>query len=146
MDSANNDLKAHATSHHDFYALLDLAPAFVEADLNRAWRKTARKYHPDKVGAANIEAREKFLLSNIGYQILSDPSLRKLYDDARDAREQQRKREQSLHEERRRRVESLRQRERAAAFTASSGTPTGLKRARDEEQDEHKDQYSNTAA
>lgn len=46
----------------------------------------ARKYHPDKADPNDAEAAEKFKAVSEAYQVLSDPALRKRYDeDGRDA-------------------------------------------------------------
>ncbi|KAI4185108.1 MAG: hypothetical protein LQ346_005985, partial [Caloplaca aetnensis] len=86
-----DDLKAYATSSTDFYALLDLTPQFSQKELDRQWRKTALKYHPDKVGASDTVAREKFHLAQIGYDLLSDPAAKAIYDGARGARERKKR-------------------------------------------------------
>ena len=118
-----DDVKTYATSTTDFYALLSLTPAFTQKELDRQWRKTALKYHPDKVGNDAI-AKEKFHLAQIGYDLLSDPTARALYDNARNAREQ-RKRQSELFEGRRRQMkDDLEARER------------GVKRTREEEEGE----------
>lgn len=120
----SDDLKTYATSNTDFYALLDLTPSFSQKELDRQWRKTALKYHPDKVGSNDTAAKEKFHLAQIGYDLLSDPTARALYDNARNAREQ-RKRQSELFEGRRRQMrDDLEARER------------GVKRSREEEEGE----------
>ncbi|KAL8832759.1 MAG: hypothetical protein Q9170_004757 [Blastenia crenularia] len=119
----SDDLKDYATSTTDFYALLSLTPSFSQKELDRQWRKTALKYHPDKVGA-DATAREKFYLAQTGYDLLSDPTARALYDNARNAREQ-RKRQNELFEGRRRQMkDDLEAREK------------GVKRSREEEEGE----------
>ncbi|GAA5799321.1 hypothetical protein HPULCUR_004733 [Helicostylum pulchrum] len=64
----------------DYYKVLELPPDASDADIKKAYKKLALKYHPDKnhePGAAekvNIYALE-------AYQILSDPERRRLYDN-----------------------------------------------------------------
>lgn len=107
----SDDLKNYATSDTDFYALLGITFENSQKDLDRAWRKTALKYHPDKVGPDAV-AREKFHLAQIGYDLLSDPASKALYDNARTAR-LQRKRQNELFEGRRRQMkDDLEARER----------------------------------
>ena len=114
-----DDLKHYATSDTDFYALLDVSFETSQKDIDRAWRKTALKYHPDKVGNDPV-AKEKFHLAQIGYDLLSDPASKAIYDNARSAR-LQRKRQNDLFEGRRRQMkDDLEMRER------------GVKRPRDE--------------
>lgn len=118
-----DDPKNHAAGDTDFYALLGVSFAASQKELDRAWRKTALKYHPDKVGTDPV-ARENFHLSQIGYELLSDPASKALYDNARNAR-LQRKRQSELFEGRRRQMkDDLEARER------------GVKRPREEDDEE----------
>ncbi|KAL9100391.1 MAG: hypothetical protein Q9163_004234 [Psora crenata] len=115
----SDDVKTYATSSTDFYALLGITFETSQKDIDRAWRRTALKYHPDKVGADPV-AKEKFHLAQIGYDLLSEPSSKAIYDNARNAR-LQRQRQNELFEGRRRQMkEDLEARER------------GVKRPRDE--------------
>ena len=117
----SDDLKNYATSDTDFYELLGITFETSQRDIDRAWRKTALKYHPDKVGT-DPTAKEKFHLAQIGYDLLSDPVTKALYDNTRAAR-LQRKRQNELFEGRRRQMkDDLEARER------------GVKRGRDEDE------------
>ena len=122
----SDDLKNYAASETDFYDLLGVTFETSQKDIDRAWRRTALKYHPDKVGNDPV-AKEKFHLAQIGYDLLSDPASKALYDNARSAR-LQRKRQNDLFEGRRRQMkDDLEARER------------GVKRPREEgEGDEEK--------
>ena len=122
----SDDLKNYATSDTDFYDLLSVTFETSQKDIDRAWRRTALKYHPDKVGNDPV-AKEKFHLAQIGYDLLSDPASKALYDNARTAR-LQRKRQNDLFEGRRRQMkDDLEARER------------GVKRPRQEDEgDEEK--------
>ena len=103
--------------------LLDVSFETSQKDIDRAWRRTALKYHPDKVGNDSV-AKEKFHLAQIGYDLLSDPASKAIYDNARSAR-LQRKRQNELFEGRRKQMkENLEMRER------------GVKRPRDDGNDE----------
>ena len=119
----SDDLKHYATSDTDFYELLGVSFETSQKDIDRAWRKTALKYHPDKVGN-DVVAKEKFHLAQIGYDLLSDPASKAIYDNARVAK-LQRKRQNDLFEGRRRQMkDDLEMRER------------GVKRPRDDGNDE----------
>ena len=50
-----------------------------EADIKSAYRKLARKYHPD-VNPNNKKAEAQFKEINEAYQVLSDPEKRRKYD------------------------------------------------------------------
>ena len=118
------DLKHYATSDSDFYELLGITFETSQKDIDRAWRKTALKYHPDKQTGNDPTAKEKFHLAQIGYDLLSDPASKAIYDNARTAR-LQRKRQTELFEGRRRQMkDDLEARER------------GVKRTREEDDEE----------
>ena len=63
----------------DFYEVLGCDRSATEKDLKKAYRKLARKYHPDS-NPDNKEAERKFREISEAYEILSDPEKRKLYD------------------------------------------------------------------
>jgi curved DNA-binding protein len=63
----------------DYYKILELPKTASEADIKSAYRKLARKYHPD-VNPNNKEAERKFKEINEANEVLSDPEKRKKYD------------------------------------------------------------------
>ena len=66
----------------DFYAVLGVSKDVSEADLKKTYRKLARQYHPDSnPGDAKAEARFKEISE--AHSVLSDPELRKEYDQIR---------------------------------------------------------------
>ena len=126
---AKDDLMAHAASDVDFYALLDVQFESSASDIRRAYRKTALKYHPDKLGAAFDP--EKFHLLQIANDVLSDEAAKAAYDQRRSAKIQKQKQERLFEGRRRQMKEELEARERGGLSSAS----TGVKRQRDEAQE-----------
>ena len=68
----------------DYYEVLGVAKDASEADIKKAYRKAAMKYHPDKFSNASEkekkEAEEKFKEVNEAYQVISDKEKRAQYD------------------------------------------------------------------
>jgi molecular chaperone DnaJ len=64
----------------DYYKTLGLERTASEADIKSAFRKLARKHHPD-VNPGDKTAEQKFKEINEAYQVLSDPAKRKKYDE-----------------------------------------------------------------
>ena len=62
----------------DYYASLGLLRGASEADIKKAYRKLAHKYHPDVSKEAGAEARFKEIAE--AYQTLKDPRKRAAYD------------------------------------------------------------------
>jgi len=65
------------------YETLGVSPNATQDEIKKAYRKLARKYHPDI--NKSPEAEEKFKEINAAYEILSDPEKRKQYDQYGDA-------------------------------------------------------------
>ncbi len=63
----------------DYYQILGVSKNADADQIKKAYRKLARKYHPD-VNPDNQEAEVKFKQVNEAYQVLSDPEKRKKYD------------------------------------------------------------------
>lgn len=63
----------------DYYKILGLDKNASENDIKSAYRKLARKYHPD-LNPNNKEANKKFQEINEANEVLSDPEKRKKYD------------------------------------------------------------------
>jgi molecular chaperone DnaJ len=66
----------------DFYAILGVSKDVTDADLKKTYRKLARQFHPDSnPGDAKAEARFKEISE--ANSVLSDPELRREYDQVR---------------------------------------------------------------
>lgn len=63
----------------DYYQILGLAKTASEKDVKSAYRKLARKYHPD-LNPNDAEANKKFQQLNEANEVLGDPEKRKKYD------------------------------------------------------------------
>jgi curved DNA-binding protein len=68
-----------ATDFKDYYAILGIGKTATSEDIKQAFRKLARKYHPD-VNPNNKQAEANFKEVNEAYEVLSDPDKRKKYD------------------------------------------------------------------
>jgi len=65
----------------DFYSRLGLSKTATQDEIKKAYRKLARKYHPDlHPGANKSEMEDKFKELNEAYEVLSDEETRKKYD------------------------------------------------------------------
>ncbi len=60
------------TAKPDYWSLLGLSPGSDAAQLKRAFRREARRWHPDLNGN-DVNAEERFKLVNEAYAVLSDP-------------------------------------------------------------------------
>lgn len=63
----------------DYYEVLGVDRGADDATLKKAYRKLAKKYHPD-VNPGDAEAEKKFKEATEAYSVLSDPEKRKQYD------------------------------------------------------------------
>lgn len=63
----------------DYYEVLGIARNADENTIKKAYRKLAKKYHPD-TNAGNPQAEQKFKEITEAYTVLSDPEKKKLYD------------------------------------------------------------------
>jgi DnaJ-class molecular chaperone len=64
----------------DYYATLGVAKTATDKEIKQAFRKLARKYHPD-VNPGDKGAEAKFKEVNEAHEVLSDPEKRRKYDE-----------------------------------------------------------------
>lgn len=69
-----------ATTKRDYYEILGVGKKASDTEIKKAFRKLARKYHPD-VNPGDKVAEQKFKELNEAYEILSDSKKRKQYDE-----------------------------------------------------------------
>ena len=67
------------TQQKDYYGILGVKKTASTEDIRKAFRKLARKYHPD-VNPGDKSAEEKFKAISEANEVLSDPKKRKIYD------------------------------------------------------------------
>lgn len=69
----------------DLYGALDLGPAATAADIERAYLRLARRYHP-RINPGDQRAEERFHQVQQAYEILGNPARREEYDRSRTVR------------------------------------------------------------
>ena len=67
-------------ANKDYYGILGVSKTATEDELKKAYRKLAKKYHPDANPDNKKEAEVKFKEVNEAYEVLSDPQKRRMYD------------------------------------------------------------------
>ena len=66
-------------ANKDYYSILGINHNASEKEIKQAFRKLARKHHPD-VNPGDKNAEEKFKQISEAHEVLSDPKKRKKYD------------------------------------------------------------------
>jgi DnaJ-class molecular chaperone len=68
-----------STQYRDYYKVLGVSKSASSGDIKKAYRRLARKYHPD-VNPGDKAAETRFKEINEAYEVLSDPDKRRRYD------------------------------------------------------------------
>lgn len=68
-----------SASKHDYYETLGVARGASEDDIRKAYRKLARKYHPD-LNPGDKSAEDRFKTVQEAYDVLNDSKKRQMYD------------------------------------------------------------------
>lgn len=66
-------------NYKDYYKVLGVSRSATQAEIKKAYRKLALKYHPDK-NKGDRSAEDRFKEANEANEVLSDPEKRKKYD------------------------------------------------------------------
>ena len=74
------DTKLHIMAFIDYYQTLGISKSATAADIKKAYRKLARKYHPD-LNPNDTEAHKKFQQINEANEVLTNGDSRKKYDN-----------------------------------------------------------------
>lgn len=64
----------------NYYDILEVTKAATKDEIKKAYRRLSKIYHPDKAGADNKEAEEKFKEISEAYNVLSDDEKKRNYD------------------------------------------------------------------
>jgi len=66
----------------DYYKILGVSTDATDRDIQRAYRKLAKQFHPD-ANPGDRQSEERFKEANAAHDVLSDPAKRKEYDEIR---------------------------------------------------------------
>lgn len=65
---------------HNYYAILNVSQTASTQEIQRAYKRLSRYFHPDKVGQSKSEAEENFVIIKQAHDVLMDPVYRLAYD------------------------------------------------------------------
>lgn len=116
----------------DYYKILQVDPLAEEEVVEAAYRRLARKYHPDVYDGP--DALERMRILNLAYSVLGNPASRLAYDEARQREAARQEALEALNQQSMaRRTTTGRQRaitaETLAQHNMASGTTSGRQRA-----------------
>src|SRR4029078_13015502 len=78
-ESRMSETSTRGVQFRDYYDVLGVARTATPDEIKKAYRRLARKHHPD-VNPGDNQAGERFKEINEAYEVLSDPEKRQRYD------------------------------------------------------------------
>ena len=79
MRMRNPGLRGRCMKYKDYYAVMGVGRDATQDEIKRAYRRLARKYHPDV--SSEPDAEERFKEVGEAYEVLKDPEKRAAYDE-----------------------------------------------------------------